>query len=56
MKINLVDRLCVVYPGEEAYTLQKGVELLPLPAARERVEILAGRRLSRRPSTANICM
>jgi hypothetical protein len=47
-----LDRLYVVYPGEEAYTLQKGVEVLPLPAARERVEILAGRRLSRRTSTA----
>jgi predicted AAA+ superfamily ATPase len=43
-----LDRLYVVYPGEEAYTLKKGVEVLPLPAARERLELLASRRSARR--------
>lgn len=46
-----LDRLYVVYPGEEAYTLQKGVEVLPLPAARERLEILASGRSTRRTAT-----
>ena len=36
-----LDRLYVVYPGGEAYALRPGVEVLPLPLARER--IIAGR-------------
>ncbi len=32
-----LDRLYVVYPGGEAYTLRPGVEVLPLPLAREHV-------------------
>jgi predicted AAA+ superfamily ATPase len=36
-----LDRLYVIYPGTEAYLLRPGVEVLPLPLARER---LAGAR------------
>jgi predicted AAA+ superfamily ATPase len=36
-----LDRLYVIYPGTEAYALRPGVEVLPLPLARER---LAGAR------------
>ena len=32
-----LERLYVVYPGGEAYALRPGVEVLPLPLARERV-------------------
>ena len=32
-----LDRLYVVYPGSEAYALRPGVEVLPLPLARERL-------------------
>ena len=32
-----LDRLYVVYPGAEAYALQPGVEVLPLPLARRRI-------------------
>jgi hypothetical protein len=45
MHVNLeslkLDRLYVIYPGTEAYLLRPGVEVLPLPLARER---LAGAR------------
>jgi hypothetical protein len=37
-----LDRLYVIYPGDEAYTLQSGVEVLPLAMARERVKVLVG--------------
>jgi hypothetical protein len=49
-----LDRLYVVYPGEESYTLRKGVEVLPLPAARERLELLASGRPSRRAAAARV--
>ena len=32
-----LERLYVVYPGSEAYALRPGVEVLPLPLARERL-------------------
>ena len=32
-----LDRLYVVYPGAEAYALQRGVEVLPLPLVRGRI-------------------
>ena len=32
-----LDRLYVVYPGSEPYSLARGVEVLPLPLARERL-------------------
>jgi hypothetical protein len=36
-----LDRLYIVYPGGEAYTLRPRVEVLPLPLARERIAAAA---------------
>jgi len=43
-----LDRLYVIYPGSEPYALRPGVEVLPLPLARERLIAARDRRLSRR--------
>ena len=43
-----LDRLYVVYPGVEAYTLRDGVEVLPLTNARERLVAIRDSRASRR--------
>lgn len=42
-----LDRLYVVYPGTEAYALRPGVEVLPLPLARERLAAARDRPLPR---------
>ena len=42
-----LDRLYVIYPGTEAYALRPGVEVLPLPLARERLLAARDRRLPR---------
>lgn len=38
-----LDRLYVVYPGTEEYALKSGIEVLPLPLARERLAIARDR-------------
>lgn len=43
-----LDRLYVVYPGTQSYRLRPGVEVLPLPLARERLAAARGRPLPRR--------
>jgi predicted AAA+ superfamily ATPase len=43
-----LDQLYVVYPGTEAYALRPGVDVLPLPMARERLLAARSRRLPRR--------
>jgi len=42
-----LDRLYVIYPGTEVYALKPGVEVLPLPLARERLLAARDRRLPR---------
>lgn len=42
-----LDQLYVIYPGSEAYTLRVGVEVLPLPLARERLAAARDRRSPR---------
>jgi uncharacterized protein len=39
-----LDRLYVVYPGQETYSPGPGVEVMPLALARERIASLAGQR------------
>jgi hypothetical protein len=39
-----LDRLYVVYPGQETYSPRAGVEVLPLAQAREQIGSHAGRR------------
>ncbi len=43
-----LDRLYVVYPGSEPYALRTGVEVLPLPLARERLAAARDRRPPRK--------
>jgi predicted AAA+ superfamily ATPase len=40
-----LDRLYVVYPGQETYSPGPNVEVMPLALARERIALLAGQRL-----------
>ena len=40
-----LDRLYVVYPGQETYSPRPGVEVMPLAPARERIASLAGQRV-----------
>jgi len=40
-----LDRLYVVYPGQETYSPRPGVEVMPLALARERIASLAGQRV-----------
>ncbi len=42
-----IDQLYVIYPGSEAYTLRAGVEVLPLPLARQRLVAARDRRSPR---------
>jgi hypothetical protein len=40
-----LDRLYVVYPGQETCSPRPGVEVMPLAPARERIASLAGQRV-----------